>query len=169
MSVTTKTGDKGQTSLYTGERVDKDDPVMEFLGTGDELVSNLGELRLRVSAHAEDILRIQKTIFRINSYAATREGREKFLIPQEEVDFLEGRTKDYEGIIGELRGFIIPSENLDASKADICRTVARRYERRLITLSAYVNFDPVVRKYVNRLSDMLFMMARVIGKEKDLK
>ncbi|QAR33205.1 cob(I)yrinic acid a,c-diamide adenosyltransferase [Geovibrio thiophilus] len=167
MSVTTKTGDKGQTSLYTGERVDKDDPVMEFLGTGDELVSNLGELRLRVSAHAEDILRIQKTIFRINSYAATKKGRERFLIPQEEVDFLEGKTKEFEGITGELHGFIIPSENLNASKADICRTVARRYERRLITLSAYVNFDTVVRKYVNRLSDMLFMMARVIGKEKD--
>lgn len=169
MSVTTKTGDKGQTSLYTGERVDKDDPSMEFVGTGDELVSNLGELRLRVGEHAGDILRIQKAIFRINSYAATREGREKFIIPQEEVDFLEAKTKEYEKITGELKGFVIPSENLNASKADICRTVARRYERRLITLSAYVNFDPVVRKYVNRLSDMLFMMARVIGKETDTK
>jgi cob(I)alamin adenosyltransferase len=164
MSVTTKTGDKGQTSLYTGERVDKDDPTMEFVGTGDELVSNLGELRLKVTKHADDVLRIQKTIFRINAYAATREGRDQFLIPQEEVDFLEQKTKEYEQITGELKGFVIPSENLEASKADICRTISRRYERRLITLSSYVNFDPVVRKYVNRLSDMLFMMARVIGK-----
>jgi cob(I)alamin adenosyltransferase len=166
MSVTTKTGDKGSTSLYSGERVSKDDPVMEFVGTGDELVSNLGELRLRAKNHADDVLRIQKTIFRVNAYAATRnDERDKFLISQDEVDFLENKTKEYEVVTGELKGFVIPSENLTASKADICRTISRRYERRLISLSAYVNFDPVVRKYVNRLSDMLFMMARVIGRE----
>ena len=166
MSITTKTGDKGKTSLYSGERINKDDHIMEFVGTGDELVSNLGELRNRVKSIDEVIIRVQKAIFSINAYAATKEGREKFLISQDEVDFLENLLQEYEKNVGTLTGFVIPSENLNASKADICRTIARRYERRLITLNSYDNFEPVVLKYVNRLSDMLFMMARVLGKEK---
>ncbi|WP_022850166.1 cob(I)yrinic acid a,c-diamide adenosyltransferase [Limisalsivibrio acetivorans] len=168
MSVTTKGGDGGETSLYSGERVRKDDALMEAVGTGDELVSHLGELRLRCVEHADTILRVQKTIFTLNAHVATKgEQREKFSVSESDISFLEEKTAEFEEFYGELKAFIIPSGNLKASKADICRTVARRYERRLITVSGYDNFNPAVRKYVNRLSDMLFMLARVLEKEEE--
>lgn len=164
MSVTTKGGDKGRTSLYSGERVSKDDIRIESLGTGDELVSNLGELKFRLPQYSETIERIQKNLFKINSHCADTTG-DKFIPDEEEITFLEEFIYNGEKSLG-LKGFVIPSENAEAAKADVCRTVCRRFERRLISLSACANVNPVVLKYVNRLSDFLFIMARLAGKEK---
>ncbi|MGE4317847.1 MAG: cob(I)yrinic acid a,c-diamide adenosyltransferase [Deferribacterales bacterium] len=163
MSVTTKGGDKGQTSLFSGERVSKDDIRIEALGTGDELVSNLGELKFMVPAYRDIIERVQKNIFTINSHCADT-GGEKFIPAEAEIDFLENFVHEGEKQLS-LKGFIIPSENREAAKADVCRTVARRFERRLISLSGYANLNPAVLKYVNRLSDFLYIMARLVGKE----
>ncbi|PLX69944.1 MAG: ATP:cob(I)alamin adenosyltransferase [Denitrovibrio sp.] len=163
MSVTTKGGDKGQTSLYSGQRVSKDDIRIETVGTGDELVSNLGELKHLVPFYLEIIERVQKNIFITNAHCADMDG-EKYDIDQAEIDFLESFVAEGEGKL-DLKGFIIPSETRNAARADVCRTVARRYERRLISLSACANLSPAVLKYVNRLSDFLYIMARLIGKE----
>lgn len=163
MSVTTKGGDKGQTSLFSGERVDKDDIRIETLGTGDELVSNLGVLKFVVPEYAPMIERIQKNIFTVNSHCADTSG-EKFMIADGELEFLEDFIKDGEKQLN-LKGFIIPSENIKAAKTDVCRTVCRRFERRLISLSACANVNPAVIKYINRLSDTLYIMARLVGKE----
>ncbi|MCD8552908.1 cob(I)yrinic acid a,c-diamide adenosyltransferase [Seleniivibrio sp.] len=163
MSVTTKGGDKGQTSLFSGERVNKDDIRIESLGTGDELVSNLGELKFIVPNYAQMIERIQKNIFTVNSHCADTSG-EKFMIADGELEFLEEFIRNGEKQLN-LKGFIIPSENIRAAKADICRTVCRRFERRLISLSACANVDAAVIKYINRLSDGLYILARLVGKE----
>lgn len=163
MSVTTKGGDKGQTSLFSGERVDKDDIRIETLGTGDELVSNLGELKFVLPEYAPMIERIQKNIFTINSHCADTSG-EKFKIADGELEFLETFIADGEKQLN-LKGFIIPSENIRAAKTDVCRTVCRRFERRLISLSSCANIDAAVIKYINRLSDGLYILARLVGKE----
>jgi len=163
MSITTKGGDKGQTSLYSGQRVGKDDIRIETVGTGDELVSHLGELKFLVPFYKDHIERIQKNIFIVNAHCADMDG-DKYDIEQKEIDFLEGFIREGEGGL-ELRGFIIPSENRNAAKADICRTLARRFERRLISLSSCANLSPAVLKYINRLSDFLYILARLTGKE----
>ncbi len=89
---------------------------------------------------------------------------DKYDIEQAEIDFLEAFVADGEAKL-DLKGFIIPSETRNAARADVCRTVCRRYERRLISLSACASLSPAVLKYVNRLSDFLYIMARLIGKE----
>lgn len=163
MSVTTKGGDKGQTSLFSGERVPKDDIRIETLGTGDELVSNLGLLKFVIPSYFDMIERVQKNIFKINSHCADMSG-EKFIPEDSEITFLEDFIHEGEKQLN-LKGFIIPSENMEAARTDICRTVCRRFERRLISLSACANLNPVVLKYINRLSDALYIMARLVGKE----
>lgn len=163
MSVTTKGGDKGQTSLYSGQRVSKDDIRIETVGTGDELVSSLGELKFLADNYKDIIERVQKNIFIVNAHCADMDGG-RYDIEEAEVDFLESFVKEGEKHL-DLKGFILPSENRVAARADVCRTVCRRFERRLISLSACANLSPAVLKYINRLSDFLYIMARLIGKE----
>jgi ATP:cob(I)alamin adenosyltransferase len=164
MSITTRGGDKGKTSLYSGERVDKDDIRIEAVGTGDELVCNMGELKFLIPDKKEIIERVQKMIFIVNAHVADKSGK-KYNVESEEIAFLEDYIHEGEKSLN-LKGFIIPSENREAAKADVCRTVARRLERRLITLSGYDTVSPDVLKYVNRLSDFLYIVARLTGKEK---
>lgn len=163
MSVTTKGGDKGETSLYSGERVSKSDIRIETLGTGDELVSNIGELKFFVPQYADILERIQRNIFKINSHCADMSGQ-NFIPDAAEIDFLEEFIHNGEKQLN-LKGFVIPSENRAAAKCDVCRTVCRRFERRLISLSGCANLHAAVLKYINRLSDFLFIMARLVGKE----
>lgn len=164
MSITTKGGDKGQTSLYSGQRVSKDDARIEAVGTGDELCSNLGELKFILPERRAMIEEAQKCIFTVNAHCADMDGG-RYDIAKEQIDFLENFISDGEKQLN-LKGFILPSENAAAAKADVCRTVCRRFERRLITLSACANVSPAVLKYVNRLSDFLYILARLAGKEK---
>lgn len=163
MSVTTKGGDGGQTSLYSGQRVSKDDIRIETVGTGDELVSNLGELKFLIPSYRDIIERVQKNIFIVNAHCADADGG-RYDIDVAETEFLETFVKEGEKQL-DMKGFTIPSETRNAAKADVCRTVCRRFERRLISLSACANVSPAVLKYINRLSDSLYIMARLVGKE----
>lgn len=163
MSITTKGGDKGHTFLYSGQKVSKDDARMETVGTGDELVSNLGELKHLVPAYKDEIERVQKNIFIVNAHCADADGG-RFELKEGEQEFLESFISEGEKLL-DIKGFIIPSETRNAARADVCRTVCRRFERRLISLNACANLSPAVLKYVNRLSDFLYIMARLIGKD----
>lgn len=165
MSITTKGGDKGTTSLYSGQRVSKDDIRIEAVGTGDELVSNLGELKFLTPERREMIETVQKDIFTVNAHCADADGG-RYDIPQDKIEWMEAFISDGEKEL-DLKGFIIPSENRAAAKADVCRTVCRRFERRLISLSACANVSPAVLKYINRLSDFLYILARLVGKENE--
>lgn len=163
MSITTKGGDKGSTSLYSGQRVSKDDIRIETVGTGDELVSNLGELKFILPERRELIEAVQKKIFIMNAHCADKDGT-KYDVEPADIEFLDDFIREGEKQL-DLKGFIIPSENRAAAKADVCRTVSRRYERRLISLAACANVSPAVLKYANRLSDFLYILARLAGKE----
>lgn len=171
MSISTKKGDKGFTSIYTGERVPKDHIICEICGTGDEFVCHLGELKHYIPEFYSLIENIQKKIFKINSFFATiGDKRDTFIITSEEIDEINRVLMDYESQCGELKGFIIPSENKLAAKTDICRTICRRYERRMITYSINIQEVPEnILQYINRLSDVLYVIARLLGKNKEDK
>jgi len=166
MTIATKKGDGGETSLYSNERVKKCDVRVEAYGTGDELISFLGLLKNICPEMFDVIETIQQKLYKINSYLATKNGKNRFLIKDEDLLFIENKLLEFEQEIGELKGFIVPSECYEASVADICRTVCRRFERRVVELSLNEEVDKIVLKFINRLSDLLFMMARVIGKLK---
>jgi len=165
MKIYTKTGDKGKTSLYDGDRVDKNDIRVESYGTVDELNAVLGVAR----QYAEDdkikdiILEIQRKLFDVGGELATRES-EKFpeKIGEEDIERLESIVDEYVDIIGrdELFRFIIPGSNLFSAYMHNARTVCRRAERRVISLSEKESVRELLIKYINRLSDAIYAMAR---------
>lgn len=167
MSISTKSGDKGKTGLWSGERVWKNDERVESYGTIDELNSFLGEAKHFVESKAifDQIEIIQNDLFRVAGQLASRD--KLFVEPIEEVDVdsLTTWVHHYEDEV-VLTGFVIPGSTLSSAKLDICRTIARRAERVIIGLQQKEEIPQVLIQYINRLSDLLFIMAR---KEESLK
>lgn len=168
MSIYTKTGDKGTTSLFDNKRVFKDDIRVESYGTVDELVSFLGLAKNYVED--EDIYNIiqqvQNKLFTLASILATEDSSQvKYRIKEEDIEYLEDKIDDYMGRLGNPTGFIIPGSGKKSGYLHVCRTICRRAERRIITLSKEVELDPLVVKYVNRLSDLLYALARYLEEE----
>jgi len=169
--VTTKTGDNGTTSLYNGDRVRKDNPVMEALGDIDELNSWLGSVKaemkklgaLKFSGHVE---KVQRTLFNIASEIATPKNSDLYKKighpKQEDLDFLEEVEQEILTQTNIGNSFILPGVNGCSSKIDITRAVCRRAERKLVYLIIELKLDNLVfsEKYVNRLSDFLFILGR---------
>lgn len=164
MSIATKKGDYGDTSLFTGERVSKSDLRVEVYGTSDELISFIGNLKNTTDFFYEELETIQKILYKINSYFASTNGKERFLIDSKEIEYLDNLLKTLEDEVGGLKGFVIPSESKGAAACDICRVVCRRLERRCVAFNKIEKVDKNILKFINRLSDVFFMMARVIGK-----
>ncbi|HNW24116.1 MAG TPA: cob(I)yrinic acid a,c-diamide adenosyltransferase [Candidatus Cloacimonas sp.] len=161
MSIVTKNGDSGKTSLFSGEKVFKDDPRVQAYGTLDELNSWIGECKNYLSdpRQKENLLEIQKTLFRCMGQLATKKGTYPQPITNKDVDNITELVYSLEKNL-HLKGFVIPGGNTVSAKLDICRTVARRAERRIISLSRQENIAPELLSYVNRLSDFLFVLAR---------
>ncbi|MEM7163304.1 MAG: cob(I)yrinic acid a,c-diamide adenosyltransferase [Bacteroidota bacterium] len=163
MKVYTKTGDKGDTSLFGGTRVPKDHLRIEAYGTVDELNAHLGALRTFMEK--DDLLlmsAIQNNLFSIGSILAT-EKEVNFEIPSVELEDIASLEKWMDACSSELpvlRTFILPGGHPSNAQAHIARTVCRRAERRIIALSAEVEIPKNVLTYVNRLSDFLFVLAR---------
>ncbi|MDE6206933.1 MAG: cob(I)yrinic acid a,c-diamide adenosyltransferase [Muribaculaceae bacterium] len=168
MKVYTRTGDKGTTSLVGGTRVAKDDARLEAYGTVDELNSWLGLLDasadIPAAAHAT-LGRAMNLLFDIGSALACEPTStwqpEPF--PAAEVEALEADIDALDALVPPLNQFALPGGHADAARANIARTVARRAERRIITLSADVAVDPAILRYINRLSDWLFVLSRAIN------
>jgi ATP:cob(I)alamin adenosyltransferase len=161
MSISTKKGDNGQTSLWSGERVNKDDIRVESYGTIDELNSHLGEAKHYVkSVNVKNIIiDIQNDLFKLAGTLASKEKLYVSPIKKKDVDKLDNIVESLESKIN-LKGFVIPGNTISSAKIDVCRTITRRAERRIITLSKNENIDHELKKYVNRLSDVLFLLAR---------
>ncbi|OHD22186.1 MAG: ATP:cob(I)alamin adenosyltransferase [Spirochaetes bacterium GWB1_59_5] len=161
MGIVTKTGDDGLTGLWSGERVRKDDLRVEAYGTIDELDSVLGEAKhwLKRDDCRRIVEEIQKDLYRVAGELATRSG--DFALPVTELDEqrLSSYVDRYEAEI-PLSGFVIPGSNVQSAKLDIARTVCRRAERRIVALAWDADVPAPLRRYVNRLSDLLFMLAR---------
>lgn len=170
MKIYTKTGDKGQTGLYDGSRIDKDSVRVESYGTIDELDSCLGLARNFIDD--EDIINIiydiQRELFDVAAELATIDKNKiRSKITEDNVKHLEETIDLYICKIPKIDKFIIPGSNKACAAMHVARTVCRRAERRIITLSRHEEVDPVLIKYVNRLSDCIYSIARFL--ETDLK
>lgn len=166
----TRTGDEGKTSLIGGLRVPKYDDRVEAYGTVDELSAIIGVLydQEGVTEVQRAVLdTIQNKLFTLESHFALDENSEvKKMIPvltTEDVAFVEHEIDVMNEQLPELRSFVIPGGNLKSSYAHVCRTVCRRAERQGWRLAAQHPVDLVDLKYLNRLSDYFFVLARFFG------
>lgn len=170
MKIYTKTGDKGQTGLYDGTRIDKDSMRVESYGTIDELDSSLGFARnfIEDTEVVEIVYKIQRDLFDVAAQLATIDkSRIPKEITEDKVKYLEEIIDLYIEKIPKIDKFIIPGSNKACAALHVSRTICRRAERRILTLSRHEEVSPMLIKYVNRLSDCIYAMARFL--ETDLK
>lgn len=167
MKIYTKTGDSGKTSLYDGNRVDKDDLRVDAYGTVDELNSFIGDAINYLKDEDKGILRsIQKKLFDVGGELATKEvGKFKSCINEGDVENLEHIIDEYMVKTKEMGAFILPGTSKASSRLHIARTVCRRAERRIISLNKVENVNGMLLKYINRLSDVLYSIARFYEEE----
>jgi cob(I)alamin adenosyltransferase len=168
MKIYTKTGDKGETSLLGGTRVPKYDLRIESYGTVDELNSYIGLLRDKSPEQkiSETLAIVQDRLFTIGSNLAMEPGNTKFKIPEIlelDVEFLEKEIDKMNETLPTLRSFILPGGHETVSFCHIARCVCRRAERNTIYLSTQSEVSAVVIKYLNRLSDFLFVLSRQLS------
>jgi ATP:cob(I)alamin adenosyltransferase len=161
MSITTKTGDGGMTDLWSGERVAKDDPRIEVCGEIDELSSLLGFARLaaRQVETASALESLQRDLVRAAGEIASMDPVFTDPIQSWDEETITERIHALEARI-PLRGFVLPGRTEASARIDLARTAARRLERRVFTLSRETHVSDILRRYFNRLSDYLFMLAR---------
>jgi ATP:cob(I)alamin adenosyltransferase len=166
VSITTKGGDKGQTSLYSGERVWKDDLRVDAYGSLDELDAHIGESKhyLDNPSIVELLLSIQNGLYRVMGQLATIGTDYPYPICVKDTEHLTELIHHYEDIV-QIKGFVIPGSSPASAKLDVCRTVARRAERRVIALSHVDTLSLELLGYVNRLSDLFFILARYVELE----
>ena len=163
--VYTRTGDAGQTSLVSGNRVSKDDVRVEAYGTVDELNSNIGVLLHSTKLDDQNVITLlrkaQNKLFNIGAYLANdATDATLYGLTQEDVDELEHMMDVMSQELPPMRGFILPGGSRLSAQADRCRTVTRRAERRVVTLARSAQVQPLVLEYLNRLSDFFFVFAR---------
>ena len=168
MKIYTKTGDTGETSLLSGQRVSKSEIRIEVNGTVDELNSFVGLLRCEISdSDIHDQLNvIQNKLFNIGSLFSTN-GPTNFKLPlivEDDIIFLEIKIDEMNEMLPILKSFILPGGNKAVSLCHVCRTVCRRAERDAVRITNQSEKDLECIKYLNRLSDYFFVMSRYIGK-----
>lgn len=166
----TKTGDKGMTSLVGGTRISKDHLKIETYGTVDELNSWIGVLRdSPENASRKDILKeIQDRLFTLGADLAAEPEQTKRKIPdlfESDIELLEREMDKMNEEIPPLKAFVLPGGHQSVSFAHVARTVCRRAERHVIRLSKEEEVNPVIIRYLNRLSDYLFVVSRKITQE----
>ena len=175
MKIYTKTGDKGETSLYGGTRVSKAAARVESYGTLDELNAFIGLAKAEISDEKvlNQLQKIQFDLFTVGSEAATPtdkmllangKNRLDLMISEKEITELELWMDDFDAELEPLRFFILPSGGKAAATLHVCRTVCRRAERAMVFLNETEEVRPELIKYLNRLSDYLFILARYISK-----
>lgn len=170
MKIYTKSGDKGETSLVYGDRVPKYSPRVEAYGTCDEANSSIGYAlsHLPVGEEWAELRKtfhiIQTKLFHIGAELATPQGKQVgWPIVEEDVTFLEQQIDLMDGKLTPLTNFILPGGHPAAATMHIARTVARRAERRTVQITEQEPINPISIKYLNRLSDFLFVAARYIN------
>lgn len=175
MKVYTKTGDKGTTALFGGTRVPKYHLRIDSYGTVDELNSYIGLIRdQNINLHYKDVLiDIQDKLFTVGAILATdpekailKNGKERLNIPkisEEEVNLLENEIDAMEADLPPMTHFVLPGGHTTVSYCHIARCVCRRAERLATELNDMEPTDLMVLKYLNRLSDYLFVLARKLS------
>ena len=161
--IVTRTGDAGTTGLGDGSRVTKDSPRIETIGEVDELNSSLGVL---LAENCPDpvrdaLLGIQNDLFDLGGELCIPGTR---LISEAHIARLEDLVETFNAELPPLKEFILPGGSRSAALAHLARTVCRRVERRLITLARDEEVSDAARKYLNRLSDLLFVLGRTLNR-----
>ena len=168
MKVYTKTGDKGSTSLVGGARVKKNDARIEAYGTVDELLAFVGLLRdsLKDTVVIKQLIQIQNDLMVCASHLA---AENKFVLQkmpelgEEQIKFLEKAIDAMDEVLPPLSSFVLPGGSVTLSYCHVCRTICRRAERRIFSISEQENVTEILLKYVNRLSDYLFVLSRKLS------
>ena len=168
MKIYTKTGDAGETGLYGGIRVPKDSVRIEACGTVDELNACIGFVRSQIQDSEIDAIlhRIQNELFDLGADLATLETHPKaatLRIPPTLTPELEREVDRFEGQLPALKNFILPGGSTGGAAIHLARTVCRRAERCVVRLAESETVNPEVLIYLNRLSDLLFMLARIVN------
>jgi cob(I)alamin adenosyltransferase len=170
MKIYTKTGDRGETSLVGGARVSKSDARVAAYGEVDEANAAIGVARTAAPADFADALlgAVQRDLFAIGAALATPEPkrlkerqREKSVIPAERIVALERAIDEADGELPRLQKFVLPSGTPKAAALHLARTVCRRAERAVVGLAREADVPGEVLVYLNRLSDLLFTLARL--------
>ena len=161
MSVTTKTGDQGQTSLFTGERIAKDDLRVEVYGIVDSLGSTLGMARAFAENKRvkDNIYGVQKQLGMLMADFASRNKPPH--ITEEMITGIEAEIANIEESLPALKEFIIPGDKKSSAMLDLARTTARAAERHAWTLARRGSVAEVDLRYLNRLSDYIFVLMRL--------
>jgi cob(I)alamin adenosyltransferase len=169
----TRTGDAGTTMLFGGGRMPKDHPRVEAYGTVDELNSTLGVAISFLPARgaiAKSLGSVQNELFNVGSELASRtegkaaEAARLFVNAEAKIVSLERLIDQYDAKVPPLRTFILPSGTQAGAMLHLCRTVCRRAERAVVTLAHDEAVNPHILGYLNRLSDLLFVLARYVNK-----
>lgn len=175
MKIYTKTGDKGMTSLIGGTRVPKNSVRLESYGTIDELNSYLGMIRSYPvdPLIAEELTEIQSRLFDVGGHLATdpqaSQVKSKLGIKERDIQKLEEAIDRMDTQVPPLKYFVLPGGDPLVSFCHIARTVCRRAERRILDLASEAEVDERVIKYVNRLSDYLFMLSRKVAYDQQVE
>mgnify|MGYP001266565137 CR=1 FL=1 len=170
MKVYTRKGDTGETSLIGGTRVKKYNLRIEAYGTVDELNSFIGLIRDTAEASDQDalLMDIQNRLFTIGSELASDPENSRMKVPElqpADIEALEKAIDKMDEQLEPLKNFILPGGDLAASYCHVARCVCRRAERRVIELNEQAAVDPKIMKYLNRLSDYLFVVARYFTRQ----
>jgi cob(I)alamin adenosyltransferase len=173
VKIYTRTGDTGETSLFSGDRARKDDPRVDAYGEIDELNAWLGLARASAIDPAldQDLVALQRDLFALGAQLADPAEKiakrvAKATLGEADVARLEQLIDRLDAQLPPLRRFILPGGGAAGAALHVARTICRRAERRLVSLEPAV--DPVLLRYVNRLSDLLFVIARAANQRAGL-
>lgn len=171
MKIYTKTGDKGETGLFGGDRVSKDSIRISAYGTIDELNSFIGYTitEIKDASVKDNLIKIQNYLFIIGSDLATPETEKNAKLniqrtPELFINEIEKMIDHYDAKLDELKNFILPGGSKSASLLHICRTVCRRAEREVVSLKKSVTIGDNIIIFLNRLSDLFFVLSRYENK-----
>lgn len=170
MKIYTKGGDTGKTSLLGGKRVMKSNLRIESYGTIDELNAHLGLLRDQPmnELYKDELFKIQNTLFVIGAILACEVDPATYQLPnvrEEDITMLEKSIDRMEEELPGLKNFILPGGHPAVSQCHVARCVSRRAERHVVFLSEEIEVADIIIKYLNRLSDYLFVLSRKMARD----
>ncbi len=170
MKIYTKKGDDGTTGILGGVRLPKHHLRIDSYGTVDELNSFVGVLRDQLSNDdmVNDLVIIQEELFTIGSHLASDPEKNRMKLPdlrEEDVARLEEKMDQMDAALPEMRSFVLPGGHPAVSAAHVCRCVCRRAERLCVALAENESVDPLILRYLNRLSDYFFVLSRQLTQD----
>mgnify|MGYP005840617831 CR=1 FL=1 len=160
--VTTRTGDQGETGLADGSRVAKDAPLIVALGEVDELNATLGLLCAELSPAPAFLQQLQQRLFDLGAELAVPGS---IRLQADDLAQLDEATAELNNSLPPLREFVLPGGSRAGACSHLCRTVARRAERALLSASREQKLNPLLLPWINRLSDYFFVLARILNRD----